>query len=62
MRTIILPAGKTQKNLTRLTNWCGFKHDFAGGLHSAKWWGHKIQMRDGSIAINLWPQPTNKGV
>jgi len=56
MRTIILKAGRTQKNLNRLTKWAGFHHDFAGGLYSAKWWGHKLSMPNGDMVVQLWPQ------
>lgn len=62
MRTIIIPAGRTLKNLNRLTKWAKFNHDFAGRLESPKWWGHKIQMSNGSVIVNLWPKPpTSKG-
>lgn len=61
MRTLIFPAGKTQKNLHRLTKWAGFSHNFAGGLHSANHWGNKLSMPNGDMVVQLWPQATIEG-
>lgn len=60
MRTIILPAGKTQKNINRLTKWCGFQHNFGGGMYSANWWGCKLSMPNGDMVVQLWPQAKQK--
>lgn len=53
-RVITLKAGKTQKNLTRLTKWAGFIYDFGGNMHNHAYTGYKLTMRNGDMVIHLF--------
>lgn len=53
-KKLTFKAGRTQKNLRRLTKWAGFVYDFSGNMHNSRYGGYKMNMPNGDMIIHLF--------